>query len=45
MAVERSFALVAVFALFVGIIGPGFTDPNPLRMLLAPFGVPWAGTP
>src|SRR3546814_10263445 len=43
--IERSFAFLAVSTLFVGIIGPGFTDPNPMRMPFAPFGVPSALTP
>src|SRR3546814_7570720 len=43
--IERSFASLAVSTLFVGIIGSGFTDPNPMRMPFAPFGVPSALTP
>src|SRR3546814_13558364 len=43
--IERSFAFLAVSTLFVGIIGSGFTDPNPMRMPFAPFGVPSALTP
>ncbi|MFC3098360.1 hypothetical protein [Alteraurantiacibacter palmitatis] len=46
MAVSNaSFALVAVLALFVGIIGSGVTQPHPMRMPLAPFGVPSALAP
>src|SRR3546814_12828186 len=43
--IERSFAFLAVSTRFVGIIGSGFTDPNPMRMPFAPFGVPSALTP
>jgi len=46
MAVSNaSFILVAVSALFVGIIGSGITKPDPMRVPVAPFGVPSALAP
>ncbi len=42
---NASFGLVAIAALFVGILGSGITQPHPARTPLAPFGAPSALAP
>src|SRR3546814_14907394 len=43
--IERSFAFLAVSTLFIGIIGSGITDPNPMRMPFAPLVLPYPLAP